>query len=317
MVIHVLKQRSESEELLILRSLKIRTNLMDQESYYFNLEKGLQGELLLDEKLSVLTDEWIALDDLLFEINNTIFQIDKILITQGTILIFEVKNYEGDYLIEGDQWYVTPKKLINNPLDQLKRSDGLFQRMLQELGLKYSIRSYLVFVNPEFHLYQCSTDHPIIFPTQLERFIKKLSLESQKLNDRCFKLANLLLSRHIPKSPYLKTFEYTYNQLAKGITCVRCQSFTKAVGKHTISCDSCGLAESVDSAVLRTIEEFTRLFPDMQITSRGVLEWCMIVKSKKTILRILSEHFKLEGHSKSSHYIKTDKKNSPLIESSN
>ena len=43
-------------------------------------------------------------------------------------MIFEVKNFEGDYYIEKDQWYSASSKIeIVNPLSQLERSRSLLQ----------------------------------------------------------------------------------------------------------------------------------------------------------------------------------------------
>lgn len=48
-MVKVLKQRIESEELKLLRSLHIRMNLVDQDfKNYMNIEKGFEGEKKYD-----------------------------------------------------------------------------------------------------------------------------------------------------------------------------------------------------------------------------------------------------------------------------
>jgi hypothetical protein len=96
--------------------------------------------------------ERIILNDFLFEANNTFYQIDYLFLTTHTINLFEVKNYEGDFY-ERDKWYSSSKLEIKNPLLQLKRNESLFRRLLQENNFSFFIKAYLVFVNPEFHLY--------------------------------------------------------------------------------------------------------------------------------------------------------------------
>jgi hypothetical protein len=165
---------SETKELLILRSLNSRLNLSTKEKqYYINLEKGYEGEKKFEKLLENQLSDFLILSDLLLEKNNTVFQIDSTLIFQKKIHLFEVKNYEGDFYIEKDIWYSRSGTEINNPLEQLKRSESLFRRLLQDLRLTLPVEAHLIFINPEFTLYQAPMNLPIILPTQLNHFIKK------------------------------------------------------------------------------------------------------------------------------------------------
>ena len=93
-----LKSRSESKELKIMRSLNIRSNLSSKEKkYYFKLEKGFQGELMFDLLTEKLQSDMLVLNDLCLEVNDTVFQIDTLIIAQDMIYPFEVKNCSGDY----------------------------------------------------------------------------------------------------------------------------------------------------------------------------------------------------------------------------
>ena len=67
---------------------------------YINLEKGYEGERNFEVLLEHHLSEGLILNDLLLEKNNTLFQIDSLLISQNSIYLFEVKNYEGDFYIE-------------------------------------------------------------------------------------------------------------------------------------------------------------------------------------------------------------------------
>ena len=134
--------------------------------------------------------------------------------------------------------------------------------------------------------------------------MKKLDMRARKLKDRHFELAKKLVSLHITKSPFTRTPDYSYEQLAKGVSsgdgCRR--SFMSVYNKEKLICLECGRMESVESAVLRNIEEFRLLFPDRKITTNAIYDWCKIIP-KKTIRRILGRNFKLQGHSNSSHYV--------------
>ncbi|NRD77429.1 NERD domain-containing protein [Bacillus sp. BRMEA1] len=46
--------------------------------------------------------------------------MDTIIIFQGVLYVFEVKNYEGDFYYESDRLYKTPMKEVKDPILQLK-----------------------------------------------------------------------------------------------------------------------------------------------------------------------------------------------------
>ncbi|MFO1445210.1 NERD domain-containing protein [Bacillus sp. Bva_UNVM-123] len=168
-----MKHRTESRELIILRSLHVRMELSSKEKqYYINLEKGYEGEKKFDELLMKLPIEWVILNDLLFEMNNSEFQIDSLLFSRNTFHLFEIKNYCGDFYIDGNKWYSTSGTEIKNPLNQLQRSESLLNNLLKELRIHAPIVPHLVFINPEFTLYQAPLNTCIIFPTQIDRLMK-------------------------------------------------------------------------------------------------------------------------------------------------
>lgn len=297
------KQRLETPKLKILRYLTLRMNFSEkQRDEYLNLEKGFKGEQVFDLLLEKLSKEYLILNDLLLENNNSIFQIDSLLISRDIIYIFEIKNYEGDYYIEDRKWYSKYKKEMKNPLLQLERNDSLFRRLLQDLGFTFLIESNVVFVNPSFYLYQAPMNPHLIFPTQLTRLIENLNKNTFQLKDKNFKLAKQLVSLHLKENPYSKLPNYSFGFLKKGIPCFYCGTFFDYFKRDGLVCKNCGCKEDVTSAVLRNIEEFKILFPDQLITTKVIHEWCQVV-SKKAILRILSKNFKPMGNRKSTHYI--------------
>ena len=221
------KSRSESAELLILRSLNSRMNLPAKDKqHYFNLQKGFDGEIQFDSLTAKLQLECYILNDLLLKQNNTTFQIDKLIILSETIYLFEVKNYEGDYYYEADRLYKKPKSEITNPLNQLNRSESLLRQLLHNLGFNLPIDSSVVFINPEFTLYQTPLNMPFIFPTQITRYLKNLNSIPSRLNKKHKLLADQLISLHIKDSPFKQIPTYDYGQLQKGITCQRCNSLS-------------------------------------------------------------------------------------------
>jgi hypothetical protein len=292
----IYKPRTESNELLILKFLNSRMDLSDKDKqHYLNLKKGFEGEVLFDSLTEKLQCECLILNDLLLKFKNTTFQIDSLIIVPEDIYCFEVKNLEGDYFYEQERLYMKTRSEISNPLIQLNRSESLLRQLLSSLGFKIPITASVVFINPEFTLYQAPLDKPFIFPTQVNRYLKKLNTIPSKLTRKHTLLAEKLVSLHINDSPYKQIPAYNYGHLRKGFTCEKCTSFSISVEGKKCICKDCGHVEGLEDSVLRSVRELKLLFPDQKITTNIIHEWCGVVESKKTIKNILDKNFKLVG----------------------
>jgi hypothetical protein len=67
-------------------------------------------------------------------------------------------------------------------------------------------------------------------------------------------------------------------------------------------CANCRNTEEYLPAILRSIEEFKLLFPERKITADQIQEWCKLIKTKRTIRKILYDHFEKVGHGKFSYF---------------
>ncbi|WP_338450376.1 nuclease-related domain-containing protein [Niallia oryzisoli] len=146
---------------------------------------------MFDQLTERLQCNCLILNDLLLKHNNTSFQIDSLIITPHSIYYYEVKNFEGDYFYDSDKLYFKPKAEVNNPLTQLSRAESLFQQILLKLGFNLPIDTTVVFINPEFSLYQAPLNKPIILPTQINRHMNKLNLLPAKLTNKHKMLAEV------------------------------------------------------------------------------------------------------------------------------
>ncbi|MFD1739161.1 nuclease-related domain-containing protein [Bacillus salitolerans] len=300
----VFKERTETLDLQILTYLSLRMNLSVKDSkHLFNLNKGYEGEVMFDRLTQNLKCECLIMNDLLLKTGNTMFQIDSFIITSDSIYLFEVKNYDGDYYYESDRLYKSPKSEILNPLIQLDRTESLLRQLLQDLGYKGSIHASVVFINPEFTLYQSPLNKPFIFRSQINRYLNELDATTSKLNQKHKVLAEKLLSLHIIDSPYKQLPSYEYEMVKKGITCVACQSFSVVVKGHNCVCQNCDFIELVEDAVMRSVKEFKLLFPQIKITTNVIHDWCEIVVSKTRIQRILEKNMKKMGDNRGAYYI--------------
>ncbi|WP_232214245.1 nuclease-related domain-containing protein [Bacillus sp. SG-1] len=298
-----MKEREVSKELQILRVLRPRMNFSEsEESYYQYKEKGYEGEVTFDKWAEPLKN-MIFLNDTNFNVNNNHFQTDSLGISSGTLHIFEVKNFEGDYTIKEDKWYSPKGNGIKNPLLQLEKTETLINQLVKNMGWRINVEPHLVFVHPEFHLYDVSSDLPIVYPTQLDRFREKMLQRCGSNPTRSeIQFAEKLLALLIEELPYTSVPEYKYGGLRKGIVCPFCGGFYSSV-QTTLVCGNCGGREKCTEAVLRCVKEIKLLFPQLKVTSNLIYDWCGVIRDIKTIRRILKRNFKLVGHGKSSYYI--------------
>ncbi|WP_233711166.1 nuclease-related domain-containing protein [Lederbergia citrisecunda] len=227
------------------------------------------------------------------------------LISQNTIYLFDVKNYEGDFYIKEDKWYsIATGKEIQNPLNQLSRCTSLFRRYLQDLGINnFSINEFLIFINPEFTLYEAPRNQPIVLPTQLNRFLNNLNSKTSKISDYHFKLAEQIMSDYLNQNPYIQLPKFEYKQFKKGVACKICYSFLANFNDKEFICKNCGCKERNESAIIRNVKEFSILFPDNKITTNIIHEWCNLQISKKAIRRILMKYLSVCYHGRYSYYV--------------
>ncbi|NKE07929.1 nuclease-related domain-containing protein [Mesobacillus selenatarsenatis] len=300
----ILKTRYEPDELKIMNLLEPRMNFTEKEKQrHYRLRKGYEGEVKYDRWMKSLEIQNLTLNDLLLEASNTTFQIDSSVITQNKLLLFEVKDFEGEYYYEDERLKIIYGEEIKDPLLQLKRNTSLFRQLLASLGFHLEIESYVLFINPEFTLYQAPKNSPIILPSQLNRFMKKLNKRQSKLNNIHQKIADKLLELHTVDNPYKRLPKYEYEQLKKGIVCGECHSFVDLIVKREFVCSHCGSTEKIDTAVLRSVADIKLLFPDKKVTTALIHEWCNGVVSLKSVRRILLANLEPSGERNTRYFL--------------
>lgn len=292
----IYKSRMEPVELLLLEALNLRIKLSEKDKQtYLSLKKGYEGEILFDSMTVKFESDCLILNDLLLKHNNTVFQIDSLIITQERIYLCEIKNYEGDYYYENDRLYVITKSEITNPLNQLSRTETLLRQLLQSLGYNPLIDAKVIFINPEFTLYQAPLDKPFVFPTQVNRYLRSIERTPSRLNGKQRSLASKLTTMHLTESPYRILPNYSYELLQKGIICLECSSLSVFVEGRRCICRDCGHEEKLSEALQRNVNEFKLLFPKRKITTTEIYHWCNGLIPKQRVRRFLERNLEIIG----------------------
>lgn len=301
-----MKTRHESERLKKMRYLHDRGSLpAELENIYQSSEKGYAGERIWDNRMrKQLTSNALIINDLLLEYSGSEFQIDSLALFQKIIYAFEVKNFEGDFYIDVDgEWLAKSNKLIDNPIIQITRAEQRLIPLLKSIGSNLQVKYFVIFVHPEFALFQASKDLPIKLPNQLNRFFREMNNIPSQLHKGHRNIAENLIKLHKPLSNNQKKLEYQIENIAKGICCLKCKSILTYVENIKVVCTICGNKEDLEFAVLRTIREYQILLPTSRITVNSIMEWCGIIGSDKTIRRILLKYFKQVGPGRYTYYI--------------
>src|SRR5699024_1977912 len=251
-----------------------------------------------------LPSRYVVLTDVLLGQNESEFQLDILVIADDTIYPLEVKNYDGDFVIRNDRWYATAgRREIRNPLHQVSRMEILLRNVLNQGKFNFSIESKVVFTHSEFFLYQAPLDAPLIFPTQINRFIEELVSKPFHGNSHQEKLVDFLKKQQKSWSPHTRLPKYTYEELQKGIVCEECSVFLRLDPLNLLVCNNCGRKEKLEPALLRSVRQYEVLFPDKRITVSAMLDWCNIISSRKIIRRILKKHLRLVQRGRYSYYV--------------
>jgi len=310
-VMMMLQHVRKPKALLVYESLRTRMvlSLKDQITYR-NLASGYEGEKIFSSYIfNKLHANYVVLYDVLFDDNGSITQVDCFIFLPSKIVIVEVKNFQGEFTLENEQFTsLYTNKVYQNPLHQLKRTEINFQHLLHKEKVESPVETYVVFVNKNFTLFMEKNKH-VILPTQINSFFTYLNREKSTLSTTQLKLVQLVKLHHSPQNPMERLPIYNQDTIQNGITCHRCGNWMTRF-RHHFYCHDCKLKESLNSTVLRSIIEFHLLFPNDKITSQVIWDWTARIISRKTITRILN-HFLIRGsNSRNIIYSFKDRNNS-------
>ena len=293
------------DTLLLYETLLSRKFLSPTEhQHYEQLHKGFIGEKNFKKNLSSYDSQnFKSLFGCLFEVDNMEFQIDCILLTTDTVYLLEVKNYTGDYYIEDNKIFnLQSKTQIYNPLSQIDRAELLFKRLLNEIQVNIDVRSYVVFVNPDFMMYGANVHFPMIYPTQIKRFLKKITSNNSPLTENIRHLSGILAGRRKLKSAHERIPSYEISQLKRGVFCKRCFAEIRRVNQYKLVCNECQKKYQVSEIILFSIAQYCLLFPKKRITTNNIANWCGNIFSKSVIRRVLTCYFRIHPNGSHTHY---------------
>lgn len=307
-----MEKLSIPNELQRLTYLKPRIKFSpENELRLTQLEAGYIGETIFNKMLeNQLSNHYFPLFDLLLKSDGNIFQSDCLIISNDTIYLYEVKNYQGNYYFQDDRWYrLRNQTEIRDPFLQLKKSDYLLKKLIQRHSSRFKIKSYLVFVNQSFHLYQAPINRQIIFPNQIKQHIHYLNNLIKDHHSANYQAQSKLVSwlkQQQMKKDFSNLPKYTLENLTTGIFCEHCLGKMTRHSQKVMYCRACEQYEDLEATLLKSINQFAILFPNKKIRTDRIYQWSGKSISRNTILRILKKNFKLINLGRHSYFEKHD-----------
>ncbi|UJF15599.1 NERD domain-containing protein [Jeotgalibaca sp. MA1X17-3] len=299
-----LKERALPEELFVLQILEQRMSLSSPLKHrLYTLQVGYDGEIIFDKWLLAMEWDSIVIHDLRIKQNFSEVQIDTLVITNKKIFIFEIKNFIGEYYWESQTLFKKPNKQVKNPLHQLERSKLLIRQLVNEWQCDYSVEASLIFVHPQFTLFNASLEAPIILRSQIEERLhafKRLS-SGITLENKIF--AEKLVQMHLSTNSFSQLPNYQYHQLKKGVPCAHCQSLLTQLRGRKCFCNHCNLQENIYASIHRLTKEFSLLFPEEQITVKKIYDFSGEIVSKQVIRTALKKRYHVCGSGWHSFYL--------------
>lgn len=299
----IIKKRSKPLTLRILESLNYQTDLkFSEKKEYSNHKKGFEGEVDFDVYPEILPDESLVINDLLIKDNGQMFQIDCLILNENRISLYEVKNYFGSYDYKNGVLHGRSDFIISDPLTQIYRSQPILHNLVRKLGFKMDVSPHVVFINPDFYLYELPRDKPFIFANQLPRHFEQLAKKPSLMNSAQEQLANQLCALHIENYRPPGLPQYDFSVLKKGILCPKCFSFEHISTRQNRICAACGYKETASEAIKRSAEECHLLYPELNVTKRLIYLWCGEEYDEQRVQRVLASQYQTCGRYKSTFY---------------
>lgn len=181
------------------------------ESYAFSMKHGIFHDLSLA--------------------SSTYFQVDTLFITPWYAVLFEVKNIAGELTVTKN-----PPQLIRvldsgqvsgykSPIAQLESNCELFQDWLHSRNISLPVYGAVVLAYAKQRIEVFDTNIPVLFPSAVPSFIRKLPTTSPLLDDETF--ADLMTQlrgshREFIPSPICETYKIQRNDIRTGVICPGC-----------------------------------------------------------------------------------------------
>lgn len=297
----ILKDVIRPENVHYYSALKNRSHMTaEQQDDYITQFYGYIGEMQFLDLLREMNG--VVLWDLsLYHQYLKRAQFDIIVLFERRLIHYDVKNYKGNFQLEGSQLQEQYGKKYKQPDDQLFRAEEIIGKILKEHHIPYEVESYVVFINQDFHLSGESKQHWLM-TGQLTRHLKQYMSVNHHIEEN-IKVGEFLISQHNPKKNVNLPVRTAFDNVRRGVKCPEClqlQAITYDKKKYH-RCTACGETLPIHLLLRHNLQELYYL-KGGAITLKEALEWCD-QPPRTSVHRVLKKYFVKSGHTKGATYV--------------
>lgn len=165
----------------------------------YGWKKGLEGERIVNSQLERLPEDYFIFYDVKLPRNTG--NIDHVVIGPNGIFAIETKNYKGEYIIKGDDWYLKEDSILRPKMKKIKRRPGK-QAKANAIALRNFLMENIGRGNPWVHaivtlvgkkpLKKVTKYYTILQPQEVPEFIiKKKGRLTQSFKEEAIDLISL------------------------------------------------------------------------------------------------------------------------------
>ncbi len=228
---------------------------------YKNRKAGFGGEKYFDKQLTEFKPQYphAILHDVCLKQDGSYFQMDSILITPESIIIFEVKNFAGKIVVtQNPQQFIKvnptdQRKVIKNPITELDRKEFHLTNWLQQRGFNLPIEKIVVFAYLNEFQIENTIDATVLFTYEVVNHLRSIAIKKENLTKKqIHNLAIQLKSCHEEYNPFpmLKTLGIQQNELLTGVICTNCKYQNMIWNRVHFRCTRCNHTKTLlESAI--------------------------------------------------------------------
>ncbi|MFC5604813.1 nuclease-related domain-containing protein [Sporosarcina koreensis] len=274
-------------------------------------DAGFSGEVNFDKHIKEFRPSYPygLLHDVCLNHDGVFFQMDSLLITPASIVIFEIKNLGGKIVVKANptqfiQENNGERKVIQSPITELDRKIIFLNRWLEDRGFNIPIRGLvgLAFTNELFIEEQTST--PIVFTHEIPILLYGMALDGEKLGRREIgKIANEMTRGHQEYNPFpmIRAMDIPKSDILTGVICPNCNRRGMEWLEKKWICIACGL-NAIDCHH-QLINEWFYLIDDKM--TNGNFRRFAGIKNRHISKRILRKSgLRMKGNGKAAVYFR-------------
>lgn len=274
----------------------------DKKNLYKTVYDGKVGELRVIEYIQTYGNpNWIVLRNIwLNHFGNS--ECDLILITKYTIYVIEIKNYAGKFTYKNGKCYFNENETTTNPFEQVRKNKVNLQNILKQIYPNLDIQAVTIFAGNDNDVEIQSELHDIkvIIRTQIRSFILQIkNSETNKIDTLNPQKIIQTLNKFEISNPFMldPLTPDEMNEIRGGIYCANCNNYNVEFSRLFVHC-KCGLTESREEAIIRTICDFGVLTYKRDMYRKDLIQFVGNKTSESQIRRVIKKHFTMLSNSK-------------------